>query len=477
MKSFAFLFLSVFLSSSFLLANQLDSDRSILQRMTGDNAYLPATQSIDLGEEINGLNPGEKISALTLNTPHAGKSLQLQGKRSIVLLEESDLNQVDESLKMAIQEVVNNKSEALKEIGIEYSKPGVENFYVLANYEASQSAGAPSEWFVAVIPHDVVVEEVILQTEWFGTGAGGHNQVRLILDTPVVAIPQSAHTHTPFVFDYNGKGDLTYALQAARIQGAEQDWAPLKGVMGEFSNALQLFDTRTLALDQISRSVIDGLTVLKIDENMTAAEKREVGKKTKAVLVKAIVDSDSEQELSIYNTVFASCVTYALKALKAGIPEIKTTWFNPYSIERNVVQAMGISTNKVLNSMNDQYGPLLRSLGGKVMTRKEIAKTKAANAVRSLREPVLMRTEFDEIVQKITVFIIQEGITYNQVQIFIEEAQKPDVDFDKIAKTDAGKQLLTQIRQHWEQSFEGRDLADFFKALKGIQTQQSAEAI
>ncbi len=477
MKSFSFLFLTVFLSSSFLLANQLDVERTFLQRISGDNAYLPQYQDIELGEEIDGLKDGEKISSLILSSPTReadGNQLKLESKRSIVLMDESSLGELDESLADAITEVVDNKSELLNELNIEYSKPGIENFYVLGNFEAARTPGAESEWFVALIPKDVVVEKVILQTEWFGSGAGGHNQIRMILNQPVVGIPQSSHSHTPFVFAYDGdKGDITYALQAARVKGGEQDWAPLKGVMGEFGNALQFFDTRTLALDQITRSVVDDLVVLDVESVTGSTEKAKIRKQTSSVLVQAIVDSDSEQELSIYHTVFASCVTYALKALKAGIPEIKTTWFNPYSINVQVQNVLGSNWTLIRSSMNDTYGPYLESLGGDVMTWEKIRKThpQMSNLVRNLKGPVLQNPAFDRIVQKVAVFIIQEGITYSQVKNFVEKAKQHGAVLADIPKSSEGQQLMLQIEELWKQAFPGRPVEDFFKALEGLQTQ------
>ncbi len=483
MKSFSLLFLGVFLSSSVLLANQFNVDRTLKQRIMGDNAFLPISQLIELGEEVDGLKEGEKIDSLTLTSPtraNDGNRLLLQGKRSVVLIGKNQMENLDEGLQKAIDDVVNNKSELLKELGIEYTETGIDNFYALANFEASRTAGAPSEWFVALIPHNVIVEKVILQTEWFGGGAGGHNQVRMVLNYPVVAIPQSAHQHTPFVFGYGNdgeKGDIIYTLQAARVKNGEQDWAPLKGVMGEYGNALQFFDTRTLALDQISRSIIDDLTVLDIETSSISKEKAKIALAAKKILVKAIVDSDSEEEISIYNTVFASCVTYALKALKAGIPAIKTTWFNPYSTHIRVQEAVGGQFILVRSSMNDEYGPYLESIGGEVMTWEKVRtnpETKPLyDIVQKLKRPVLEQEAFDKIVQKIAVFIIQEGITYDQVKEFIEAAKEPGAVIADIPKTKEGQQLMIQIDQFWKQAFPDRPVGEFFQSLNGLQTQET----
>ena len=104
----------------------------------------------------------------------------------------------------------------------------------------------------------------------------------MVLNTQVVAVPQFDQSYSAFVFD-NGQnqGDITYTLQAARVEGGEQDWAPLKGVMGEFGNALQIFNTRTLAMDQIKRSYVKEYRI----PNLTDIQKNDIFKT-------AILDSD-----------------------------------------------------------------------------------------------------------------------------------------------------------------------------------------
>ncbi|MEM7647244.1 MAG: hypothetical protein AAF203_10060, partial [Pseudomonadota bacterium] len=268
----------------------------------------------------------------------------------------------------------------------------------------------------------------------------------------------------------SSKGDLVYTLQAARVKGGEQDWQPLSGIMGEFGNALQFFDTRTLMIDQISRSVMD--------EHQLDNLSPEAGK---AILEAALQISNEEQEIGIYNTVFASCVTYALKALKAGIPEIDSTWFNPYSIAQKVSAAHGKGTTFTGAAMNDLYGPYL---DGQEMTHEKIRNQnkELTTAIAALRKPVLETEAFDNLIRKIALYVNKEAITYDQLKEFMFEINKPEADIKKVPQTEAGQQLISQIEKLWLEAFgetkiNGKNLGleDFFMALKSLQTQQAGE--
>jgi hypothetical protein len=134
---------------------------------------------------------------------------------------------------------------------------------------------------------------------------------------------------------------------------------------------------------------------------------------------------------------------------------------------------MGISTSLVRNSMNDQYGPLLESLGGRVVTRSQIEATPLGKIVRAIKRPILQNPQFDQIVREVTLFIVQERITYPQLQSFVEKAQEPNVNLLELAETEAGRHLMQRIQKLWSESesLQGRDIQDFFRALRVMQTQ------
>lgn len=444
--------------------------RSLMERMNGV-ANLPYSEVITLNAPIGEI---QKIRLSTPERSEGGSQLKLQKKRSIVLIDNQNFKDLAPEIQTALFNVIANRSASIQAQNqtyrrqhikqhLHFSSQNINDYYIFANFQASTDSKPGSSWFVAILPKTVQVERVFLQTEWFGSGAGAHNQIRMILDTPIIGIPQEGASTEPVVFDWNGlgKGDLIYTLNATRVEEGEQDWHPLNALMGEFGIALKIVDTKTLALEQIQKAVIDEHELLNLQPEQG-----------KAILVHALTESDRRQELSIYNTVFASCVTYAMAALKAGIPQIDSNWFNPYSLIENVSAAHGKGTSFRRSAMNDVFAPFLQR-GQKVMEWQDIQSAQLYQLVQPVK-PLLRNPEFDQLIQQVALYIIKEGITYDQVKAFMQSLRESGMNVKKAKKSlsTKGKVFLNSIVERWESSQLGSlPIEDFFKALQGLQTQ------
>ncbi len=468
-----------------LFASQLFAQstlpRSVNERLAGENAFI-SDSKVMLENALEGIEPNQTVSELSFLAPTRrssngniipfGNRLNLEKKRSAVLINSQNKDDImNDRLVDSIERVVNSPA-LLKQLGVDTKKSGVDGFHIIGNFRSTRKEGGEPEWFVALIPKDVVVEKVILQTEHFGGGAGAHNQIRFILSQPVLGIVQIDDTYTPITFHreaYQGKGDIVFTLQAARTEAGEQMWDPLRGLMSEYGNALQFFDTQTLALDQVQRSVIDDLLLLDAEDGSSFA------RRGMAIFEKAIALADENQETTIYNTVFASCVTYALKALKAGIPDIDTTWFNPYTVDAYVTEALGRSTNLNRSSMNDLYQGVLEAAGIEVMTRAKLEATELFQATNNkVIRSILVSPAFEKIVQRVAYFINKNNIQYQQVDAFLEAASRPGAKIAEIKKSGEAQVLFDSIYELWRSEFDGEPIEYFFQALKGLQTQEAS---
>ena len=176
------------------------------------------------------------LNLWSLKTPvrKSGENrLNLDNKRSIVSIDQNNISDLDQGLQLAIQNVVSNKTET------KYKVTGINNFHVFGNFVASQNTLSAPEFFIAIIPKSAKPKDIILQAQWFAEGVGGHNQLRIKMNQSIVAIPQQSDIYTPITLD----GDLTYTLQATRVQGGQKRWSPFVGIMGEFGVALQFYST------------------------------------------------------------------------------------------------------------------------------------------------------------------------------------------------------------------------------------------
>ena len=127
---------------------------------------------------------------------------------------------------------------------------------------------------------------------------------------------------------------------------------------------------------------------------------------------------------------------------------------------------------ELVGSTNDEFGPMLDNQG--VMSMNTIRATKAHRATNLIRREILETQAFDEIIQKITIFIIKEGISYKQLKNFMDTVNNSDKKIADIPNTPQGKILVAKISELWSKAFPGKKIEEFFVALKGLQSEQSS---
>lgn len=403
--------------------------RSYAQRIFSP-AYMSDSQPIQIKN-------GSELKTISLSNSLGGKQLKTEDRRSIVLLE--DLEQIEADLSEPLVQKIKKATPG-----------GLQKFYVFANFVHSNPRNTDvNEFFIAVIPKSAKVEKVFLQTEWFGGGAGAHNQVRMILNKPIVLIPQVSD-ESPIELKV---ADIIYSLQAVRVEGGDQNWDPLKGTMGEFANALQIYSTTSLARMQIPTSVVENNEILGLTD-----EQR------KLIFEKALYTSNLYQEAGIYNTVFNSGVTHTLIALVAGIPRIDVYHFNPYSV-LDMVRKAHKGTIRSAGTMNAEFPKLV----GRVMTWQRLKEAPAYGKVEPLL-PIISTPTFDNVVRDIALFVAEKKINYSEVKSIVAGIRAGKT-LGEIDKTAEGKKFIDHVATLWSKEFPGKNLKVFFESVDGLKSQ------
>lgn len=435
------------------------SDRGLFERLNGEGS-LPTEQTIELARPIQNFEGqlSKKITLRALHGDHQEQRLKLDKNRSIVLIDQkattrnNSINDLAPSLKKSVLNVVNGKSQVLAQRGIQYSKKGMENFYVFGNFRASRKIGDRAEWFIAIIPKSVQVEELFLDLAWLGSGAGANCQIRFTLNKPIVVIPQADETYVPQILENGyGKGDLVFHTQATSIEKGKEKWSPMVGLSGAFGSALMLEDTRTLALEQIKSSVVKEYRL----NNLNATEK-------KKILLMALQLSNAKQEMGIYHSVFAGATNASMRVLKAGIPAIDTTWFNPYTILQKVGRAHGRGMD-YNGSLNDQFGPILDGKG--VMSQELLQKSKDYKFT-STRRHLLQSEIFEDFTQKVSLFLLDRGLSQDAERLLSDQNTH-----GKLLKDKKDQKVWKQLSQNWKKEFAKWSIQDLFKAIRAIDSQ------
>lgn len=390
----------------------------------------------------------ETSDKVTLTSPYANNPLLTDKKRSIVQIKTLDhLTDLSAPLRKSIKSVLlKKKKRAL-------TQKDMNSHYIFANFVHDHTLN-PDEtsFYIAIIPRNTKVTHLYYQIEWFGAGVGAHNQLRFKLDQPIAIIPQEFED-APIVNHI--EGDLIYSLQAIRTEGGEQDWDPFKGIMGEYANALQFYSTSSKAKDQIKRSVVESFLIKKL-----------TNAKQKMVFEQTLKTSDRSQEEEIYNTVFNSCVTHTLTALSKAIPRIEASHFNPYSALKMIDQATDKNYQRVL-TLNQEFKNLVHK--EEIMTMKEISSTSTSQRVSKFL-PLIQTPEFDQMIRAITLFIIQNQLSYPQVKTALMKVKKGS-SLKKAAMDPETKKLMKMIIHTWNQSFPNQPIENFFIALETMKTQ------
>ncbi len=382
-----------------------------------------------------------KKQQVELFSPQGRQKLNTDEKRSIVLIEtQEQLNDLPQALADKIKEHVKGA--------------GLKAYFIFANFVHSDiSAPEKNQFYIALIPRSVNVSKVYFQIEWFGNGVGAHNQIRMKLDQPIYLIPQESDVLPLFRLE---NGDLIYSLQAIRTETGSQNWEPFKGIMGEFANALQFFSASSKARKQIESSFVESYEILGLNTE-----------KKKAIFLNALQTSNTEQETGIYNTVFNSCVTHALRALSAGIPSINTMHFNPYTVIEMIEKNTNGAYFRKSLSMNQEFAELA---SGPIMSLEKIAAQDSYQKFKRI-ENLVFRPEFDHFVQRLTLFIIEKKIKSTDVDRLVADL-KNGTSLDDVKANPAAQSLVEFARIQWKELLSQEDIEDFLISLEALKSQE-----
>lgn len=460
--------------------------RGLKERIDGVGDIAPET-TISLGKGVTDFR-GVNRDTVTLNTPHTNppdSTLILDSKRSIFILDSYDLETLEPGLINKIKEVVSGNA---PEIEVKNGKYELEDFYIMANFVHHMSPADNQDFFIAIVPKDIEVERIIFQLEWFGDGAGGHTQVRMIMDRPIVLIPQKADVYTAMTLQNNqGKADIVYSLQAARVQGGNPEWNPIEGIMGEYANALQFFSVEAKAKKQIFTSVIEQFELTNLDK----AQKR-------AIFDAARINSDSMEETKIYNTILNSCVSHAILALRGnengqtgqylGIKNIDTRIFNPYTVINQLRETIindfsgdRLAVDPMEQTLNQEFSEF--SAYGTIKTEEARKQTEAYRALapieKSLFADALIAAQIEDVIRKIAIFIVDNNITYDEVLLFVEGAKKVangELSLERaFPQSEESQTLYKSIETALNDAIDGDDrknsLLELLTFLTTVQTQ------
>ena len=424
-------------------------------------------------------------------------------KRSIVLLDRSGVDSLsNKELRQAIYATVGVKGSGIStkkwklfretvKNRTKFSATGFENFHIIGNFVHHIDASAEQSFFVAIVPKTATVSNLLLQMEWFGDGAGGHSQIRFILDQNFIAIPQVADQYSPFVIsNKDGKGDFVYSLQALRVNGGITKWSPIEGLMGEYANALQFFSTPSKAKRQIFDSYVAQYEIT----SLTPKQKQ-------SILEAALVRSNTLEDSTIYNTVFNSCITHALYALRGlpsagkpgqyyGMSGVDPAWFNPYTVVQRVkgtgaVLEQGV---KFPESTNKEFLSSFTSPEGKtVLSYADIQATESYKTLKPLTSTILSLDSTEDLIRAIAFDLIQSQLTLAEVEEAIASIQKliasKDLSEAKLTKTQLVLYKLIKDRlQEYSPKIAAEsgkkvsaEMTDVLTVLSMLQTQHVGE--
>ena len=445
--------------------------RSLMQRLNGDST-LTASHTI-LFKETTKKRSEDFRASVNLTTPYLNypdNKLRTDEKRSIMLLNHENIEELEYELKKEIYKVSQNKGP------LKFKNTGLSSFHIFANFVHSRPGSNEPDFYIAMIPKNIDVKKVIFQIEWFGSGAGAHTQIRMIFDQPIMAIPQRSTDYSAQIVsnisdtestNSIGVADIIFSPETVQVESGQLNEAPFKGIMGEYGTALQFFSTPVKAKKQIGVSVVKEYEILNLEQSQK-----------NAVFNAAISTSNKEEETTIYHTIFNSCVTHTLRALQGtynsknktyqGLSGIDTHLFNPYSVLEKISKSYRGGT-RYRGTLNDEFSYLVNN---KVMTEDARKATESYKKIAPLTENILKNEAFDRIMRQLAFFILDEGITYDQIQGLTPLASQKGATIADIPKTDASKAVIAKISNLWTNSeFKNHPIEDFFRALTGLKTQ------
>lgn len=398
-----FIFIGFFLSPLLSFAQAL----STVEKVYGSD-FMSAQDSITV-QAPSGVKTFDLISA------HPGSPLKTEEKRSIVLLEPADLNSLPFSVLTAIERQIGDTD--------------ISNYWAAANFvHTNPNSSTDNLFYIALIPKPISILDVVFQIEWFGTGAGAHNQIRFRLDKNIILIEQTSGEYTETL----QQPEVIYSLQAIRTLDGAQEWDPVKGIMGEFANALQFFSLEAKARKQVKQSVVENYRIVGL-----SAQQRQL------IFMEAMKTSNEKQEFGIYNTVLNSCVTAALHALKAGLPNINPSHYNPYTVLEHLMQKQPELEFVLTGTMNDEF----RSKISNVLSWNDIRKQEAYSKVQAFY-PLITEPQFELFVLDFASFLAVEKIQAQDVEVLLAALSENGLNVPAtLAKQPVARKVMNYLEQ------------------------------
>lgn len=355
---------------------------SLLQLVFSGPAMALLAPRLQPQEDIK-TNTGTQIESITLHANSDQKPLLLvHQKRSIDLIVPKAGNKSDLNLLQSrgitldlLNQVFSKHSQSLEDYYfIDYFSHGYKDFKPEDVFKRSIVLKDETRYWTAIVPRDFIVNDIIVQRQWFDNEVGTHGQIRFKLNTPLLLFPQTeVHqawnfsdirdftTDTDYtkpnsqwknrVSDFYDRpqllpGDLIYALMAIRYEGGPQNWDTASGLTGVFGIAYTLTSTDHMAVYQAGSDYVEQIRIKSPKDN------------GKAVLTAALRDANSRREKDIYHLIFNSCITTVLRVLSFGydLDQAKISdkySFNPYRFIENLKPITDTTVN--LPSLNQEY--------------------------------------------------------------------------------------------------------------------------
>ena len=340
-NNFIFNFLLIF---CLLVTNSTQASVKIEELLSDSGiVYMPESQTLN-----NQLLGFEGYGNLVLKAELPGDPLNLEEKRSSRFLTKEEIIRFNIT-PTRLQKV--------------FGSSNLNDYYIFAHYVHGLKADRKSRYWIAIVPKNVKIENIMLHIEWFVEGAGAHFQYRMILDRPIVLLPENKVPNTDWhlkLVDSTkmnshksltqtepmlAKGDFVYTLLATRTMNGSQSWDPIKGITGAYANAYSFQSTEHIAEDQTNRNFVEQIELIIPNQEFAIG-----------ILHHTLNFADNRKENDIYNTIFNSCVTAALAGLYANGAgySIDPSAFNPYRIKKMFKSKGFIKDTKVL-SLNSEF--------------------------------------------------------------------------------------------------------------------------
>ena len=323
---------------------------------------------------------------------------------------------------------------------------GVKGFAKADIFKKEVSESSSANFWYAVLPKNAKVMRALVQRDWFSEGAGAHGQVRYILNSPVLLVPQEVKPKNSQIVDatrsdwkshftiennipHLAPADMVYSLYAIRYQNGPSTWDLFTGLGGVFANAYTLASTAHNVVYLAKDDLV---------EQHDLINPQTLG--TKSFLA-SLKRSDEYKEQRIYHLIFNSCITEMNRALYAegqGYPlrelGIKSSDFNPYTFVEKLAPVL---SKTAVPSLNQEFGSDLKSKALNPQVEKNIA--------------LVQSPEFETVVHNIALEalnlsykeLVEIGQAFSQLQKAAQSGQGPQLS--EINSVEKAKQILASM--------------------------------